>query len=148
MLSHAGRRSRHLSSRVQQTLGHRPDVKPQEALEAIGAGKLRTLWYGVMPQVMQHEPVNALAQQSLHGIRFCFSAIRGADQAQRVTAPTRCCLDSCETLGKDGVGQGRHHDAEAARTRGPQRSTGKARTEGQRLHGTPNAGSGVGGHRR
>ncbi len=28
------------------------DTKPQEALEAIGAGKLRTLWYGVMPQVM------------------------------------------------------------------------------------------------
>lgn len=28
------------------------DRKPQEALEAIGAGKLKTLWYGVMPQVM------------------------------------------------------------------------------------------------
>lgn len=28
------------------------DKKPQEALEAIGAGKLRTLWYGVMPQVI------------------------------------------------------------------------------------------------
>ncbi len=28
------------------------DKKPQEALEAIGAGKLKTLWYGVMPQVM------------------------------------------------------------------------------------------------
>lgn len=28
------------------------DKKPQEALEAIGAGKLRTLWYGVMPQVL------------------------------------------------------------------------------------------------
>lgn len=28
------------------------DTKPQEALEAIGAGKLRTLWYGVLPQVM------------------------------------------------------------------------------------------------
>lgn len=28
------------------------DKKPQEALEAIGAGKLRTLWYGVLPQVM------------------------------------------------------------------------------------------------
>lgn len=27
------------------------DKKPQEALEAIGAGKLKTLWYGVMPQV-------------------------------------------------------------------------------------------------
>jgi phosphonate transport system permease protein len=28
------------------------DPKPQEALEAIGAGKLKTLWYGVMPQVL------------------------------------------------------------------------------------------------
>jgi phosphonate transport system permease protein len=28
------------------------DKKPQEALEAIGAGKLKTLWYGVIPQVM------------------------------------------------------------------------------------------------
>lgn len=28
------------------------DRKPQEALEAIGAGKLKTLWYGVMPQVL------------------------------------------------------------------------------------------------
>lgn len=28
------------------------DKKPQEALEAIGAGKLKTLWYGVMPQVL------------------------------------------------------------------------------------------------
>ena len=28
------------------------DRKPQEALEAIGAGKLKTLWYAVMPQVM------------------------------------------------------------------------------------------------
>lgn len=28
------------------------DKKPQEALEAIGAGKLKTLWYGVLPQVM------------------------------------------------------------------------------------------------
>jgi phosphonate transport system permease protein len=27
------------------------DKKPQEALEAIGAGKVKTLWYGVMPQV-------------------------------------------------------------------------------------------------
>jgi len=28
------------------------DKKPQEALEAIGAGKLKTLWYGVIPQVL------------------------------------------------------------------------------------------------
>ena len=28
------------------------DKKPQEALEAIGAGKVRTLWYGVIPQVL------------------------------------------------------------------------------------------------
>ncbi|MDX3904891.1 MAG: phosphonate ABC transporter, permease protein PhnE [Pigmentiphaga sp.] len=28
------------------------DRKPQEALEAIGAGKLKTLWYGVVPQVL------------------------------------------------------------------------------------------------
>ncbi len=28
------------------------DKKPQEALEAIGAGKLKTLWYAVMPQVI------------------------------------------------------------------------------------------------
>ncbi len=28
------------------------DNKPQEALEAIGAGKLKTLWYGVLPQVL------------------------------------------------------------------------------------------------
>jgi len=28
------------------------DKKPQEALEAIGAGKIKTLWYGVIPQVM------------------------------------------------------------------------------------------------
>ncbi len=28
------------------------DKKPQEALEAIGAGRLKTLWYAVMPQVM------------------------------------------------------------------------------------------------
>lgn len=28
------------------------DNKPQEALEAIGAGKLKTLWYGVLPQVI------------------------------------------------------------------------------------------------
>lgn len=28
------------------------DKKPQEALEAIGAGKLKTLWYGVVPQVL------------------------------------------------------------------------------------------------
>ncbi len=28
------------------------DKKPQEALEAIGSGKLKTLWYGVMPQVL------------------------------------------------------------------------------------------------
>lgn len=28
------------------------DKKPQEALEAIGAGKLKTLWYAVMPQVV------------------------------------------------------------------------------------------------
>jgi phosphonate transport system permease protein len=28
------------------------DKKPQEALEAIGAGKVKTLWYGVMPQVL------------------------------------------------------------------------------------------------
>jgi phosphonate transport system permease protein len=28
------------------------DKKPQEALEAIGAGKLKTLWYGVIPQVI------------------------------------------------------------------------------------------------
>lgn len=28
------------------------DRKPQEALEAIGAGKLKTLWYGVLPQVL------------------------------------------------------------------------------------------------
>ncbi len=28
------------------------DHKPQEALEAIGAGKLKTLWYGVVPQVL------------------------------------------------------------------------------------------------
>lgn len=28
------------------------DRKPQEALEAIGAGKLNTLWYGVLPQVL------------------------------------------------------------------------------------------------
>jgi len=28
------------------------DRKPQEALEAIGAGKLKTLWYGVIPQVL------------------------------------------------------------------------------------------------
>lgn len=28
------------------------DKKPQEALEAIGAGKLKTLWYAVMPQVL------------------------------------------------------------------------------------------------
>lgn len=27
------------------------DKKPQEALEAIGSGKLKTLWYGVIPQV-------------------------------------------------------------------------------------------------
>jgi phosphonate transport system permease protein len=27
------------------------DTKPQEAFEAIGSGKLKTLWYGVMPQV-------------------------------------------------------------------------------------------------
>jgi phosphonate transport system permease protein len=27
------------------------DKKPQEALEAIGAGKLKTLWYGVLPQI-------------------------------------------------------------------------------------------------
>jgi phosphonate transport system permease protein len=28
------------------------DPKPQEALEAIGSGRLRTLWWGVLPQVM------------------------------------------------------------------------------------------------
>lgn len=28
------------------------DKQPQEALEAIGAGKLKTLWYGVLPQVL------------------------------------------------------------------------------------------------
>lgn len=28
------------------------DRKPQQSLEAIGAGKLKTLWYGVLPQVM------------------------------------------------------------------------------------------------
>ncbi|MCL2635013.1 MAG: phosphonate ABC transporter, permease protein PhnE [Betaproteobacteria bacterium] len=28
------------------------DPKPQEALEAIGAGKLKVLWYGVVPQVL------------------------------------------------------------------------------------------------
>tara|TARA_R110000787_G_scaffold8607_39_gene29416 strand:+ start:3660 stop:4685 length:1026 start_codon:yes stop_codon:yes gene_type:complete len=28
------------------------DKNPQEALEAIGAGKLKTLWYGVVPQVL------------------------------------------------------------------------------------------------
>lgn len=28
------------------------DKKPQEALEAIGAGKIKTLWYGVIPQVL------------------------------------------------------------------------------------------------
>lgn len=28
------------------------DRRPQEALEAIGAGRLKTLWYGVMPQVL------------------------------------------------------------------------------------------------
>lgn len=28
------------------------DKKPQEALEAIGAGKVKTLWYGVIPQVL------------------------------------------------------------------------------------------------
>ncbi len=28
------------------------DKKPQEALEAIGAGKLKTLWYAVLPQVL------------------------------------------------------------------------------------------------
>ncbi|PWV78791.1 MULTISPECIES: phosphonate ABC transporter, permease protein PhnE [unclassified Halomonas] len=28
------------------------DKKPQEALEAIGAGKIKTLWYGVLPQVL------------------------------------------------------------------------------------------------
>lgn len=28
------------------------DRKPQQALEAIGSGKLKTLWYGVLPQVM------------------------------------------------------------------------------------------------
>ncbi|MHB1123852.1 MAG: phosphonate ABC transporter, permease protein PhnE [Ramlibacter sp.] len=28
------------------------DKKPQEALEAIGAGRLKTLWYGVLPQVL------------------------------------------------------------------------------------------------
>ncbi|WP_026283901.1 phosphonate ABC transporter, permease protein PhnE [Variovorax paradoxus] len=28
------------------------DRKPQEALEAIGAGRWRTLWYGVVPQVL------------------------------------------------------------------------------------------------
>ena len=28
------------------------DKKSQEALEAIGAGKLKTLWYGVLPQVL------------------------------------------------------------------------------------------------
>lgn len=28
------------------------DKKPQEALEAIGSGKLKTLWYGVLPQVV------------------------------------------------------------------------------------------------
>jgi len=28
------------------------DRKPQEALEAIGAGRLKTLWYGVLPQVL------------------------------------------------------------------------------------------------
>lgn len=28
------------------------DKRPQEALEAIGAGKLKTLWYAVLPQVM------------------------------------------------------------------------------------------------
>jgi phosphonate transport system permease protein len=28
------------------------DKKPQEALEAIGAGKVKTLWYGVLPQVL------------------------------------------------------------------------------------------------
>ncbi|MGL1832286.1 phosphonate ABC transporter, permease protein PhnE [Rhodocyclaceae bacterium SMB388] len=28
------------------------DKKPQEALEAIGAGKIKTLWYGVLPQVV------------------------------------------------------------------------------------------------
>jgi phosphonate transport system permease protein len=28
------------------------DRKPQEALEAIGSGKLKTLWYGVLPQVV------------------------------------------------------------------------------------------------
>ncbi|MBE0509288.1 MAG: phosphonate ABC transporter, permease protein PhnE [Chromatiales bacterium] len=28
------------------------DKKPQEALEAIGAGKIKTLWYGVLPQVI------------------------------------------------------------------------------------------------
>lgn len=28
------------------------DKKPQEALEAIGAGKIKTLWYAVLPQVM------------------------------------------------------------------------------------------------
>lgn len=28
------------------------DKKPQEALEAIGSGKLKTLWYGVLPQVL------------------------------------------------------------------------------------------------
>lgn len=28
------------------------DKKPQEALEAIGSGKVKTLWYGVLPQVI------------------------------------------------------------------------------------------------
>ncbi len=28
------------------------DKKPQEALEAIGAGKVKTLWYGVLPQIL------------------------------------------------------------------------------------------------
>jgi len=28
------------------------DPKPQEALEAIGAGKIKTLWYGALPQIL------------------------------------------------------------------------------------------------
>nr|WP_119293472.1 YchJ family metal-binding protein [Azohydromonas sediminis] len=60
MLSHAGRRSRHLSSRVQQTLGHRPLPEPQ------------VKWLGL--EVRRHTVLDAdhatvefVARSRLHG---------------------------------------------------------------------------------
>ena len=85
MLAHAGRRSRHLSSRVQQTSGHRPSARPAELFMAhISAipttATLRhrldvSSWWALRAVAHSAESVQSVAAQS--AARRIFAAVGG-----------------------------------------------------------------------